>query len=184
MRFNEAWRAIPSLLLVAVAGACARQPAARQYGTVEIPLTGANSAGTPYRLHGELTFSGVDTGVVGSASTRTAGTSEVLEVPLPAGRYTLTLNAEFVVESLGPCPPTPTGNRLAWVSSAKPPLIGVTDGRVTRVRFNLVPTDPPRSRAGRESESPSERTRQFRSTRTCSSSGSHAAEAESALTTS
>jgi hypothetical protein len=175
MRFNEAWRAIPSLLLVAVAGACARQPAARQYGTVEIPLTGANSAGTPYRLHGELTFSGVDTGVVGSASTRTAGTSEVLEVPL---------NAEVVVESLGPCPPTPTGNRLAWVSSAKPPLIGVTDGRVTRVRFNLVPTDPPRSRAGRESESPSERTRQFRSTRTCSSSGSHAAEAESALTTS
>jgi len=66
----------------------------------------------------------------------------------------------------------------------KPPLVGVTDGRVTRVRFNLVPTDPPRSRAGRESESPSERTRQFRSTRTCSSSDSHAAEAESALTTS
>ena len=175
MRTRPAWRVTPSLLLLAAAGACARPPAARSYGTVEIPLTGADAAGTPHRLHGELTFSSVDDRVVRSASTRTSGTSEVLQVPLPAGLYTLTLDADLVVESAVPCSAGGAGPRLAWVDSVKPPLVGVTGGQVTRVRFHLVPTDLPPARAGHEQGSSA--ARQGRSSGTCSSSDWHAAEA-------
>lgn len=151
MRFNEAWPVSPSLLLLAAAGACARPPAASEAGSVEIQVAGADATGTPYRLHGEFTFSGVDNGVVRSVSTRTAGASEPLEVPLPAGRYSLTLNAEFVVESLAPCTQPTTGQRAAWVNPAHPPLVGVEHGHVARVRFDLVAADPPRPRAERSS---------------------------------
>jgi hypothetical protein len=171
MRFREAWRLTPPLLLLAVAGACARPPAARQPGSVEIPLTGADAAGTPYRLRGELTFSGVDNGVVRSASTRTAGASDVLEVPLPAGRYTLTLNAEFVVESRAPCARAATEERAAWVNPARLPLVDVAEGHVARVRFDLVAADPPPSRAGNESGS----ARPLPSPRQCSSRAPHTA---------
>lgn len=146
MRFNEAWPVSPSLLLLAAAAACARPPVGSPQGSVEIRVAGADATGNPYRLHGEFTFSGVDNGVVRSASTGAPGASDVLEVTLPAGRYTLTLNAGFVVESLAPCTQATTGQRVAWVNPAHPPLIGVAHGHVARVRFDLVPADPPRPR--------------------------------------
>jgi hypothetical protein len=151
MRFNEAWPVSPSLLILAAAGACARPPAAFQQGSVEIPVAGADAAGSPYRLHGQFTFSGVDNGVVRSVSTQAAGASDVLEVPLPAGRYTLRLNAEFIVESLAPCTQATTGQRVAWVNPAQPPLVGIAHGRVARVRFDLVSADRPPPGAERSS---------------------------------
>jgi hypothetical protein len=150
MRSNEAPRVL--LLLLAAAAACCRQPATRPYGTVEIPLTGADAAGSPQRLYGEFTFSGVDNTVVGSASTQTAGTTDMLEVQLPAGRYRLTLNDEFVVESAAPSTATRRAQR-AWVNLAEPPLVGVSEGQVTRVHFKQVLADPPTQRTSAPSGS-------------------------------
>jgi hypothetical protein len=138
MRFPAGCRATFPPLLVAAALACARPPGASEYGSVEIPVAGADAAGTPYRLHGEFTLSSVDSGLLRSASTRTAGTSEVIELRLPAGRYALTLSPAFVIESLPVCEQSATGRQLAWVNPARPPLIGVEGGQVARVRFELV----------------------------------------------
>jgi hypothetical protein len=101
----------------------------------------------------------------------------VLLVPLPAGLYTLTLNAELVVDGSTACAATAASPRPAWVDSVKPPLIGVTSGQVTRVKFRLVSADPPQTRAGHELGSASARP----SPSPCSRSDWHAAEARLGL---
>lgn len=147
-------------LVFAAAVGCARPPAASSHGTVEVSLTAAEAAGTPQRVHGELTFSGVDNGLVRSASTRSVGARELLEVRLPAGRYTLGLNTEAFVESLEPPAPAAPAPTQAWLHPGRPPLLRVTEGQVTRVHFELVAAEPPRWRAGNEPDAkPSRSTR-------------------------
>jgi hypothetical protein len=147
MRFNEAWCVTAPLLLLAVAGACVGDPALRPHGSVEIQLTAVDAAGTPQRLSGEFTFSGVDNDLVESASGE-RGAADVLEVQLPAGRYIMTLNEAYVVEGLPPCTQATTTVRKAWVHPERPPLVGVAEGQITRVHFDLVSAHPPRSLAG------------------------------------
>jgi hypothetical protein len=148
MRFEQTWRWAGALLLIAVTGASASPPTVRQPGSVEIPLTGTDAAGTRHRLHGELTFSGVDEAVRFSVSTRTERARDSLEVQLPAGRYTLTLNAAFVVESLAPCWPGAAGRWGAWLHPVQPPVVRVTakEGRqrlaASRVRVATSVRNP------------------------------------------
>lgn len=157
------------LLLAAEVG-CARPPAASSHGTVEVSLTAAEAAGTPQRVHGELTFSGVDNGLVRSASTQSVGAREVLEFQLPAGRYTLGLDTEAFVAGLNPCAPAAPTRTDAWLHPGRPPLLRVTEGQVTRVRFELVAAEPSRSRAGKEPESaPDHRTGRLGQASSCSS---------------
>jgi hypothetical protein len=149
MRYNEAFCVTGPLLLLAAAGACAGQPAPPPHGRVEIRLTGADAAGTPQRLYGEFSFTRVDNGVVQSALSEAGSVTDALEVQLPAGRYVMTLNEAFVVDDSPPCRKKATPrSRVAWLLPGRPPLIGVAESQTTRVHFDLVSADPPRSLAG------------------------------------
>lgn len=169
MRLEPARRAAPSPLLaapllLAVAAACAFPASADpEPGGVAIALTAADVDGRPHRLHGDFSFASVDGGVVRSVSTRSGGPHrgarasgddpDVLEVQLPPGRYALSLDADFVVEDLGPCQRTATASRPAWVNPVHPPLVDVAAEQVTRVHFELASAN----RVGRPGASPSAR---------------------------
>lgn len=147
MPFDDAWRWAGSLLILLATPSRAEPPALPPSGSVEIPLTGLDASGARHRLHGELTFSGVDNGVVRSASTREGTASDVLRVELPAGRYTLALTPDFAVGGAGGCSGAKNQPRLAWLDPRRTPLVRVTGGHATRLRFDVVATDARRPSA-------------------------------------